>query len=224
LQRGCGGGGQPIDPLGDPGPSFVGAARPSHPHVHVEPVLRHFGFPHLLQGQPRADPVRIAQPRGIIRVILGEVELLQPLLPGGERGRRGFVLIAQRQLPELRQPRRVRAVQRQVDPDCHPVLLGRMARSYPARTTDSRADTASPTQDPGNRPVIRRAWSCALQAERRAVWSRSGPPTPFSSTGPISVNVTGPSSAASTTSWLTSTSPGLAYSAILAARFTVRPK
>ena len=64
----------------------------------------------------------------------------------------------------------------------------------------------------------------ALQALRRAVCSRSVPGTPFSSTGPISVNVTGPPSAASTTSWLTSTSPGLAYSAILAARFTVRPK
>ena len=68
------------------------------------------------------------------------------------------------------------------------------------------------------------AWSGALQAGRWAMWSRSVPGTPFSSTGPISVNVTGPPSAASTTSWLTSTSPGLAYSAILAARFTVRPK
>jgi hypothetical protein len=67
-------------------------------------------------------------------------------------------------------------------------------------------------------------WSCAFQAGRRAMWSRSVPGTPFSSTGPISVNVTDPPSAASTTSWLTSTSPGLAYSAILAARFTVRPK
>jgi hypothetical protein len=44
-------------------------------------------------------------------------------------------------------------------------------------------------------------WSCALQAGR-AVWSRSGPWTPFSSMGPISVNLTGPASAASTTSWL----------------------
>src|SRR4029453_14750218 len=62
---------------------------------------------------------------------------------GGERSRRGFVLIAQRQFPELRQPRWVGAVQCQVDPDCHPVLLGRMAGSYPARTTGPRADTAS---------------------------------------------------------------------------------
>jgi hypothetical protein len=69
-------------------------------------------------------------------------------------------------------------------------------------------------------------WSsqASNQAWRRAVWSRSAPGTPFSSTGPISVNATGPPSAASTTSWLTSTSPGLAYSPILAARFTVRPK
>jgi hypothetical protein len=54
------------------------------------------------------------------------------------------------------------------------------------------------------------AWSCARQAWRRAAWSRSVPDTPFSSTGPTSVNVTDPASAASTTSWLTSTSPGLA--------------
>jgi hypothetical protein len=70
----------------------------------------------------------------------------------------------------------------------------------------------------------RAAWCGAFQAERRAMWSRSVPGTPFSSTGPTSVNATGPPSAASTTSWLTTTSPGLAYSPILAARFTVRPK
>jgi hypothetical protein len=63
-----------------------------------------------------------------------------------------------------------------------------------------------------------------IQASRRAVWSRSGPGTPLSSTGPISAKDTGAASAASTTSWLTTTSPGRAYSAILAARFTVRPK
>jgi hypothetical protein len=78
-----------------------------------------------------------------------------------------------------------------------------------------------PNHAHGSRGV---AGSCALQAERRAMWSRSGPGTPFNSTGPTSVNVTGPPSAASTTSWLTSTSPGRAYSPILAARFTVRPK
>jgi hypothetical protein len=54
------------------------------------------------------------------------------------------------------------------------------------------------------------------------MWSRSVPATPFSSTGPISTKDTGAASAAWTTAWLTSTSPGLAYSAILAARFTVR--
>jgi hypothetical protein len=75
------------------------------------------------------------------------------------------------------------------------------------------------------RPWIRGlACSCDPQVGRRAMWSRSVPGTPFSSTGPISVNVTGPPSAAATASWLTSTSPGLAYSAILAARLTVRPK
>ncbi len=59
---------------------------------------------------------------------------------------------------------------------------------------------------------------------REAVWRVRVPDTPFSSTGPISANITGVPWAASTTSWLTSTSPGLAYSAILAAMFTVRPK
>ena len=42
--------------------------------------------------------------------------------------------------------------------------------------------------------------------------------------GPISVNVTDLPSAASTTSLVTNTSTGLAYSAILAAMLTVRPK
>jgi hypothetical protein len=51
-----------------------------------------------------------------------------------------------------------------------------------------------------------------------------GPVIPFSSTGPTSLKVTDAPSAASTTSRVTSTSPGLAYSAILAAMFTVRPK
>jgi hypothetical protein len=55
------------------------------------------------------------------------------------------------------------------------------------------------------------------------VWRRSGSETPFSSTGPISVNVTGPPSAALTTAWLTSTSPGLAYSAIRAASLARLP-
>lgn len=45
---------------------------------------------------------------------------------------------------------------------------------------------------------------------RRAVWRRSVPEMPFSSTGPISMKVTADGSAASTTSWLTTTSPGLA--------------
>jgi hypothetical protein len=62
------------------------------------------------------------------------------------------------------------------------------------------------------------------QPPRRAVWRRRVLDTPFNSTGPISVNVTSVPSADSTTSWLTSTSPGLAYSAILDAMFTVRPK
>jgi hypothetical protein len=59
---------------------------------------------------------------------------------------------------------------------------------------------------------------------REALWRVRVPDTPFSSTGPISANVTGVPWAASTTSWLTSTSLGLAYSAILAEMFTVRPK
>ncbi len=59
---------------------------------------------------------------------------------------------------------------------------------------------------------------------REAVWRVRVPDTPFSSTGPISANITGVPWAASTTSWLTRTSPGLADSAILAAMFTVRPK
>jgi biotin operon repressor len=92
----------------------------------------------------------------------------------------------------------------------------------PCRTRQDPA--AQPCQAACRGRAFGRAWSSALQAERRAMWSRSVPGTPFSSTGPISVNVTGPPSAASTTSWLTSTSPGRAYSAILAARFTVRPK
>jgi hypothetical protein len=50
------------------------------------------------------------------------------------------------------------------------------------------------------------------------------PATPFSSTGPISVNAAPASLEASTTAWLTSTSPGRAYSAIREATLTVVPK
>jgi hypothetical protein len=57
---------------------------------------------------------------------------------------------------------------------------------------------------------------------RCAACSRT-PEMPFSSTGPISVKVTSTPAEASTTSWLTRTSPGRAYSAIREARFTVRP-
>jgi hypothetical protein len=90
------------------------------------------------------------------------------------------------------------------------------------RARDRPAAAAGPVM--GEIPARATSRSCAIQASRRAVWSRSGPRTPLSSTGPISTKDTGAASAASTTSWLTSTSPGLAYSAILAARFTVRPK
>ena len=49
---------------------------------------------------------------------------------------------------------------------------------------------------------------------RRAVYSRTAPPSPFSSTRPISVNDSDTELAASTTAWLTSTSWGRAWSAI----------
>jgi hypothetical protein len=48
------------------------------------------------------------------------------------------------------------------------------------------------------------------QESRLAMWRRSVPDTPFNSTSPISVNETEAPSAASTTSWVTNTSPGLA--------------
>lgn len=50
------------------------------------------------------------------------------------------------------------------------------------------------------------------------------PATPFSSTGPISRKTALEPAEASTTSWLTSTSPGRAYSAMRLAMFTVCPK
>jgi hypothetical protein len=99
---------------------------------------------------------------------------------------------------------------------CH---LPRQPASH-ATATVQRQQPARQTRDLS--PATSR--SCAIQASRRAAWSRSVPGTPFSSTEPISTKDTGAASAASTTAWLTSTSPGLAYSAILAARFTVRPE
>ena len=64
--------------------------------------------------------------------------------------------------------------------------------------------------------------SCQRVSVRCAACRRT-PEMPFSSTGPISVKVTSTPAEASTTSWLTRTSPGRAYSAIREARFTVRP-
>jgi hypothetical protein len=61
------------------------------------------------------------------------------------------------------------------------------------------------------------------RASSRCAACRRTPETPFSSTGPISVKVTSTPADASTTSWLTRTSPGRAYSAIREARFTVCP-
>jgi len=43
---------------------------------------------------------------------------------------------------------------------------------------------------------------------RRAEWRSIVPETPFKPTGPTSVNATGVPAATSTTSWVTSTSPG----------------
>jgi hypothetical protein len=71
-------------------------------------------------------------------------------------------------------------------------------------------------------PVDR--WGPTTYPALEALWRVRGPDTPFSSAGPISANSTGVPRAASTTSWLTTTSPGLAYSAILAEMLTVRPK
>jgi hypothetical protein len=74
----------------------------------------------------------------------------------------------------------------------------------------------------------RSVWPAPLtpgrHSARRTEKRRRAPDTPFSSTGPTSLKVTDVPSAPSTTSRVTSTSPGLAYSAILAAMFTVRPK
>jgi hypothetical protein len=61
------------------------------------------------------------------------------------------------------------------------------------------------------------------RASARCAACRRTPEMPFSSTGPISVKVTLTPVEASTTSWVTRTSPGRAYSAIREARFTVRP-
>lgn len=66
-----------------------------------------------------ADAELVALGIGHHHIVLGEVELFQLLLPGGGWSRRGFVLIPRRQLPELRELRRVRAVERQVDPEHH---------------------------------------------------------------------------------------------------------
>jgi hypothetical protein len=70
----------------------------------------------------------------------------------------------------------------------------------------------------------RSGWPGSRQrASARCAACRRTPEMPFSSTGPISVKVTSTPAEASTTSWLTRTSPGRAYSAIREARFTVRP-
>jgi hypothetical protein len=83
----------------------------------------------------------------------------------------------------------------------------RLVRRWRCLRSHGRSRWFGPNHAHGSRGA---AGSCALQADRWAMWSRSVPGTPFNSTGPTSVNATGPPSAASTTSWLTSTSPGRA--------------
>jgi len=75
-----------------------------------------------------------------------------------------------------------------------------------------------PGPAPIRQPAVRPA-----QPGRDAACRRMAPATPLSSTGPISRKATSAPAEASTTSWLTSTSLGRAYSAIREATFTVWP-
>ena len=65
------------------------------------------------------------------------------------------------------------------------------------------------TNDPGTCGLLRPPG----QVRRCATWRWTASATPFNSTGPMSENVASASATASTTAWLTSTSPGRAYSA-----------
>ena len=78
-------------------------------------------------------------------------------------------------------------------------------RSGPASRATRGLNRANVTHERPALPSIHLA-----QADADAACRRIAPPTPLSSTGPISRKATGDPSAASTTSWLTRTSPGRA--------------
>ena len=91
------------------------------------------------------------------------------------------------------------------------VLQAERADDLGGRRQQRHDPPGRPRQRTTPRPGLRRMRaSRGHQPERRAASRCTGPGIPFSSTGPISVNATPSSPAASTTSRVTSTSPGRA--------------
>jgi hypothetical protein len=119
LKGRCAGNRQPLGHLGYPCPPVLGITV-GNPHIHMQPILGDLRFRHPLKEQPRPDTGRVTQPSAHVPLLLGNAVMSQPLLPGRERRRRRCVHVPQRQLPELRKALRVRAVERQVDLECHP--------------------------------------------------------------------------------------------------------
>ncbi len=98
--------GQLGDLRGDRGPAYLRADAGGHPYVDVQPVLGHLRLGHPRDRQRRADASRVTEPRTVLRAGVRLTESGQPLLDAGVRRGRRIVLVSQRELPELRDPRR----------------------------------------------------------------------------------------------------------------------
>src|SRR5262249_24713649 len=122
AQPGGAEGGQPRLRLGYPGaPLGVRrAAGAAGVHVQVHPVLHGLRLRYALEEQPGPGTVRVHH-RGVgVPLLARHAGLAGPVLPGLEAGRRGLRLVAQGARPELRQLRRLGAVEHHLDPCRHP--------------------------------------------------------------------------------------------------------
>src|SRR5262249_13930809 len=107
--------GEARDRSGDPVPAFIGGTGARDADIHVQPVLRDLRLRYLKQAQPWPSALGVAQPRRVVRVVVGIVELRHPLRARLERRRWWLVDVPQRQLPELRELGRLPTVEREID-------------------------------------------------------------------------------------------------------------
>lgn len=104
------------------------------PHVQVDAVLGALPLRDPLEEDPRSAPIRIADPAGIVPVLLGDPLLAGPVLPRSEPLRRRIGRVAQHLGPERGERSRVRGIERHLDLGGHqPQLLSNVFRNPTAQ-------------------------------------------------------------------------------------------